>query len=41
VEYAFMGTDPNSPDNRWLRKAMEHQTPIILRIPMMSAGHSD
>src|SRR3954463_1134152 len=21
VEYAFMGTDPSSPDNRWLREA--------------------
>jgi putative restriction endonuclease len=29
VEYAFMGTDPNSPDNRWLREAMEHQIPVI------------
>jgi putative restriction endonuclease len=29
VEYAFMGTDPNSPDNRWLREAIEQQTPII------------
>jgi putative restriction endonuclease len=29
VEYAFMGTDPNSADNRWLREAMEQQTPII------------
>lgn len=29
VEYAFMGADPNSPDNRWLREAMENQTPII------------
>ena len=29
VEYAFMGTDPNSPDNRWLREAMEQQIPII------------
>ena len=28
VEYAFMGADPNAPDNRWLREAMEraHQT---------------
>jgi putative restriction endonuclease len=25
VDYAFMGADPNSPDNRWLREAMEHQ----------------
>jgi hypothetical protein len=22
VDYAFMGTDPNSADNRWLRDAM-------------------
>jgi putative restriction endonuclease len=29
VDYAFMGADPNSPDNRWLRDAMEHQTPVI------------
>src|SRR5258708_16788717 len=29
VEYAFMGTDPNSPDNRWLPEAMEHHIPII------------
>jgi len=27
IEYAFMGTDPNSPDNRWLREAMEQQVP--------------
>jgi putative restriction endonuclease len=29
VDYAFMGTDPNSPDNRWLRNAMQQQIPII------------
>jgi putative restriction endonuclease len=29
VEYAFMGTDPNASDNRWLREAMEQQIPII------------
>ncbi len=29
VDYAFMGTDPNSPDNRWLQDAMQRQTPII------------
>jgi putative restriction endonuclease len=29
VEYAFMGTDPNSPDNRWLRDAMQYRIPII------------
>ncbi len=29
VDYAFMGTDPDAPDNRWLREAFETQTPII------------
>jgi putative restriction endonuclease len=29
VDYQFMGTDPNSPDNRWLRDAMQRQIPII------------
>jgi putative restriction endonuclease len=29
IDYAFMGNDPNSPDNRWLRDAMERQLPII------------
>ena len=29
IEYAFMGTDPNSTDNRWLREAMEEQIPVI------------
>jgi putative restriction endonuclease len=29
VEYAFMGTDPNAADNRWLREAFEQQIPII------------
>jgi putative restriction endonuclease len=29
VEYAFMGADPNSPDNRWLRDAMQQQIPVI------------
>lgn len=29
VDYAFMGTDPNAADNRWLREAMESRTPII------------
>jgi hypothetical protein len=24
-----MGTDPNAPDNRWLRTAMEQQMPVI------------
>jgi putative restriction endonuclease len=29
VDYAFMGTDPNAADNRWLREAFENQTPAI------------
>jgi putative restriction endonuclease len=29
VEYAFMGNDPASADNRWLREAMENRTPVI------------
>ena len=29
VDYAFMGTDPGSADNRWLRDAMQQQIPII------------
>jgi putative restriction endonuclease len=29
IDYAFMGTDPNVAENRWLREAMEQQAPII------------
>jgi putative restriction endonuclease len=29
VDYQFMGTDPNSPDNRWLRDAMQKQILVI------------
>ncbi len=29
IDYAFMGTDPNVAENRWLREAMERQVPII------------
>jgi putative restriction endonuclease len=29
VDYAFMGTDPDSSDNRWLREAMREQIPVI------------
>jgi len=29
VDYAFMGDDPNSADNRWLREAMLERIPII------------
>lgn len=29
VDYAFMGEDPDSADNRWLREAFENSIPII------------
>ena len=29
VDYAFMGQDPNAPDNRRLREACEKQIPVI------------
>lgn len=29
VDYAFMGTNPDAADNRWLREAMENQVPLI------------
>lgn len=29
IDYAFMGTDPNAADNRWLKEAMEAQVPVI------------
>jgi hypothetical protein len=29
VDYQFMGTDPNSSDNRWRRDAMRQQIPVI------------
>jgi putative restriction endonuclease len=29
VDCAFMGTDPNSADNRWLLDAMQQQIPVI------------
>jgi putative restriction endonuclease len=29
IDYAFMGTNPDAADNRWLREAMEHRIPII------------
>lgn len=29
VDYAFMGTDPDAADNRWLKEACEQRIPII------------
>ena len=29
VDYAFMGTNPDAADNRWLREAMENRVPVI------------
>jgi putative restriction endonuclease len=39
VDYQFMGTDPNSPDNRWLRDAMERQIPIIYFLGTSPGGY--
>jgi putative restriction endonuclease len=29
IGYAFMGSDPNAADNRWLREAFENRVPIV------------
>src|SRR5882672_2100336 len=29
VDYAFMGDNPESADNRWLREAMDNRVPVI------------
>ena len=29
VDYAFMGTNPDAADNRWLREALENRVPVI------------
>jgi hypothetical protein len=29
IDYAFMGDNPNAPDNRWLRGAYENAIPVI------------
>ena len=29
VDYAFMGTNPDAADNRWLREAFENRVPVI------------
>lgn len=29
IDYAFMGTDPDAADNRWLREACEAQVPLL------------
>jgi putative restriction endonuclease len=29
IDYAFMGTNPDAADNRWLRDAMDMQIPVI------------
>lgn len=29
VDYAFMGSDPDAADNRWLKEAMEARVPVI------------
>ena len=29
IDYAFMGTNPDAADNKWLREAYENKTPVI------------
>ena len=29
IDYAFMGNNPNAPENQWLREAYENQIPVI------------
>ena len=29
IDYAFMGSDPDAADNRWLRRARHDQVPVI------------
>ncbi len=29
IDYAFMGTNPDATDNKWLREAYENKTPVI------------
>src|SRR4051812_10286889 len=29
VDYAFMGTNPDAAENRWLREAMQNRVPLI------------
>jgi putative restriction endonuclease len=40
IDYAFMGHDPQSADNRWLREACEHATPIIFFIGIAPARYT-
>jgi putative restriction endonuclease len=39
VEYAFMGADPTTADNRWLRDAMEQQVPVIYFLGVSPGGY--
>jgi putative restriction endonuclease len=40
VDYQFMGTDPNSPDNRWLFGAMQQQIPVLYFLGTSPGGTS-
>jgi putative restriction endonuclease len=40
IDYAFMGRDPHAADNRWLREACEHATPIIFFIGVAPARYT-
>jgi len=36
IDYAFMGTNQDAADNRWLREAMENRVPIIYFLALLS-----
>jgi putative restriction endonuclease len=38
VDYAFMRSDPNSPNKRWLRDAMQQQIPVSIFSARRRAG---
>ncbi len=40
VDYAFMGSDPDAADNRWLREACEQRVPVIYFIGISPGRYS-
>lgn len=39
VDYAFMGADPRSADNRWPRETCENQVSVIYFLGVSLGGH--
>jgi putative restriction endonuclease len=40
IDYDFMGDDPEAPDNRWLREAMQNQIPILYFLGVAPARYT-